>query len=98
MAIQINKPLTGGNGSMTTGEKDSGTALAQASQADAIEALIDAFITAGIVTGKHRDDALLDTPKMENRTMISFTTRRKEAADHVIDVCNLLDNKKVMGA
>ena len=47
MAIQINKPLTGGNGSMTTGEKDSGTSYAQASQATAIEALIDAFITAG---------------------------------------------------
>lgn len=98
MAIQPNKPLTGGTGSVTTGEKSSGTSYAQASQASAIEDLIDAFITAGIVTSKSKDDTLGDTDVMSNRTSFVITCRRKEAVDAVIDALNLLDNKKVMGA
>jgi len=96
--IQISKPITGGTGSVTTGEWESGSALAQAEQSSAIEALLAAFETAGIVKDVFKDDSLSDTTKMENRTSFSIVTHRKEAADHVIDCVNLLDNTKVMAA
>ncbi len=95
--IQISKPLTGGTGSVTTGEWESGNDLAQASQASAIEDVLDALVTAGIVSSHVKDDSLSDTDKMSNRTSFTILTARKEAVDHVIDVVNLLDNKKVMG-
>lgn len=95
--IQISKPLTGGTGSVTTGEWESGNDLAQTSQASAIEDVLDALVTAGIVSSHVKDDSLSDTDKMSNRTSFTILTARKEAVDHVIDVVNLLDNKKVMG-
>jgi len=95
--IQISKPLTGGTGSMTTGEWESGNAYAQAEQSSAMETLLTALETSGIVKSFTKDDTLADTAKMENRTIFYIQTSRKEAVDHVIDVVNLLDNKKVMG-
>lgn len=95
--IQISKPLTGGTGSVTTGEWVSGNDLDQASQASGIENLLDAFVTSGIVSSYVKNDALGDTEKMSNRTSFTILTARKEAVDHVIDAVNLLDNKKVMG-
>ena len=94
---QISKPLTGGTGSVTTGEWESGNDLDTASQASAIEDVLDALVTAGIVSSHVKDDSLSDTTKMSNRTSFTILTARKEAVDHVIDVVNLLDNKKVMG-
>ncbi len=95
--IQVSKPLTGGTGSITTGEWESGNNLDQASQASGAEDLVDAFITAGIVASKVVNASLADTAKMANRTSITILTSRKEACDAVLDVLNLLDNKKVMG-
>tara|TARA_Y100000310_G_C20420803_1_gene686601 strand:+ start:86 stop:376 length:291 start_codon:yes stop_codon:yes gene_type:complete len=95
--IQISKPLTGGTGSVTTGEWESGNDLDTASQASTIEDVLDALVTAGIVSSFVKDDSLSDTAKMSSRTNFVILTSRKEAVDHVIDVVNLLDNKKVMG-
>ena len=47
--IQISKPLTGGTGSVTTGEWESGNDLDTASQASAIEDLLDALVTLDFV-------------------------------------------------
>tara|TARA_B100000686_G_C16622801_1_gene880171 strand:+ start:417 stop:713 length:297 start_codon:yes stop_codon:yes gene_type:complete len=94
--IQISKPLTGGTGSVTTGEWESGNSYATSSQSSAIEDVLDALKTANIVKSFTKDDALDDTTKMSNRTIFYIQTSRKEAVDHVIDVVNLLDNKKVM--
>ena len=95
--IQISKPLTGGTGSVTTGEWESGNDLDTATQASGIEDVLDALVSAGIVSSFVKDDSLSDTTKMSNRTSFTILTARKEAVDHVIDVVNLLDNKKVMG-
>ena len=95
--IQVSKPLTGGTGSLTTGEWDIGNDLAQASQASGVEDVIDALITAGIISAKIVDDTLADTAKNSNRTMFTIQTSRKEAVDACLDVLTLLDNKKVMG-
>ncbi len=94
--IQISKPLTGGTGSVTTGEWESGNSFATNSQASAIEDVLDALKAANIVSSFTPDDSLDDTTKMSNRKMFTILTARKEAIDAVIDVLNLLDNKKVM--
>ena len=95
--IQISKPLTGGTGSVTTGEWESGNDLDTASQASAIKDVLDALVSANIVSSYVEDDSLSDTTKMSNRTSYTILTSRKECADSVIDVLNMLDNKKVMG-
>ncbi len=97
MAIRINKPLSGGTGSVTTGVLSSGTGSAVASQASDIDNLLAAFEAAGIVSSSNKFSKP-DTPKMTNRHLYSITTPRKEAVDHVIDVLNLLDNVKVVGS
>tara|TARA_Y100001963_G_C6528610_1_gene330004 strand:- start:306 stop:602 length:297 start_codon:yes stop_codon:yes gene_type:complete len=94
--IQISKPLTGGTGSVTTGEWESGNSYATSSQASAIKDVLEALETNNIISSFVEDDTLDDTTKMSNRTMYTILTARKEAVDHVIDVLNLLDNKKVM--
>ena len=96
MAIQINKPITGGTGSVTTGEKSGGSSLNQASQAAGIEDVLNALKDANIISNFIKDDALSDTPKMSNRTRFTIIAARKEACDHAIDVVNMLDNTKVM--
>lgn len=96
MAIQINKPIAGGTGSVTTGERSGGSSLNQASQASAIEDVLDALKTANIVSNFIKDDTLADTSVMSNRTRFTIITARKEACDHAIDVVNMLDNVKVM--
>ena len=96
MAIQINKPITGGTGSVTTGERSGGSSLNQASQASAIEDVLDALKTANIISNFIKDDTLADTSVMSNRTRFTVIAARKEACDHAIDVVNMLDNVKVM--
>ena len=96
MAIQINKPIAGGTGSVTTGERSGGRSLNQASQASAIEDVLDALKAANIVSNFIKDDTLADTAVMSNRTRFTIITARKEACDHAIDVVNMLDNVKVM--
>lgn len=96
MAIQINKPITGGVGSVTTGERSGGSALNQASQASGIEDVLQALKDANIISNFIKDDTLADTSVMSNRTRFTVITARKEACDHAIDVVNILDNVKVM--
>jgi len=97
MGIRINKPLSGGTGSITTGSIVNGTGSAAVSQASDIDNLLAAFQAAGIVSSSNKF-AKADTPKMTGRHLYSITTPRKEAVDHVIDVLNLLDNVKVVGS
>jgi hypothetical protein len=97
MAIQINKPLAGGTGSITTGSKVGGSGSAAVSQATDIDALLAALVTAGIVSNWNKYSKA-DTPAMTGRHNYVITTPRKEAVDHVIDVLNLLDNTKVVGS
>ena len=97
MVIRINKPLSGGTGSITTGSIVNGTGSAAVSQASDIDNLLAAFEAAGIVSSSNKFSKA-DTPKMTGRHLYSITTPRKEAVDHVIDVLNLLDNVKVVGS
>ena len=97
MGIRINKPLSGGTGSITNGSIVNGTGSAAVSQASDIDNLLAAFEAAGIVSSSNKF-AKADTPKMTGRHLYSITTPRKEAVDHVIDVLNLLDNVKVVGS
>tara|TARA_B100002019_G_C21270863_1_gene602197 strand:- start:3493 stop:3786 length:294 start_codon:yes stop_codon:yes gene_type:complete len=96
MAIQINKPITGGTGSVTTGKRSGGSSLNQDEQSSAIEDVLDALKTANIISNFIKDDTLADTPKMTDRTRFTIIAARKEACDHAIDVVNMLDNVKVM--
>jgi len=96
MAIPINKPITDGTGSVTTGERSGGSFLNQASQSSAIENGLDSLKTANIISNFIKDDTLADTSVMSNRTRFTVIAARKEACDHAIDVVNMLDNVKVM--
>lgn len=96
MAIQISKPITGGTGSVTTGSRVGAVGgTAASSQAADITALLDAFVAADIVKS-YAQMSKADTSNMTARTYYSIVTNRKEAADSVISVLNLLDNDLVV--
>lgn len=97
MAIQINKPLAGGTGSITTGVRVGAQGSAGTSQVAEIDAILPVLKTEGIVSDFNKYSKA-DTPVMQSRSHYVITCPRKEAVDHVIDVLNLLDNKMVMGS
>lgn len=97
MAIQINKPLAGGTGSVTTGVKVGGSGSAGTSQVSEIDAILAVLESEGIVSNSTKF-AKPDTTTMQSRHIYTIQTARKEAIDTVIDVLNLLDNTKVVGS
>ena len=97
MAIQINKPLAGGTGSITTGVKVGGSGSAGTSQASEIDAILAVLESEGIVANSNKYSNA-DTTTMQSRHNYVITTSRKEAVDTVIDLLNLLDNVKVVGS
>ena len=97
MAIQTNKPLAGGTGSMTTGSKVGATGSAGASQKDDIETVLTALQSVGIINA-FSTFSRADTTKMTGRHLITISADRKEAVDSAIDVCNQLDNKLIVGS
>jgi len=96
MAIQINKPLAGGTGSLTTGVRVGEQGSAGTSQVAEIDAILPVLEQEGLVSSYNKFSKV-DTDKMQSRTHYVITCPRKEAVDHVIDVLNLLDNKMVVG-
>ena len=97
MAIQTNKPLSGGTGSVTTGSKVGATGSAGASQKDDIETVLTALQSVGIINA-FSTFSRADTTKMTGRHLITISADRKEAVDSAIDVVNQLDNKLIVGS
>tara|TARA_Y100001972_G_scaffold127264_1_gene183595 strand:- start:1428 stop:1721 length:294 start_codon:yes stop_codon:yes gene_type:complete len=97
MGININKPLTGGTGSVTTGSRVGETGSAGSSQKDDIETVLTALQSVGIINA-FQTFSRADTPKMTGRHLITISADRKEAVDSAIDVVNQLDNKLIVGS
>ena len=66
MAIQINKPLTGGTGSITTGVKVGGSGSAGTSQASEIDAILAVLESEDIVANSNKYSKP-DTTNMQSR-------------------------------
>jgi hypothetical protein len=97
MAINTNKPLSGGTGSVTTGSKVGATGSAGASQSSDIQTVLQALKDVSIIND-FQPFSRADTPKMTGRTLITISADRKEAVDAAINVVNQLDNKLIVGS
>ena len=97
MGINVNKPLAGGTGSVTTGSRVGQTGSAGAAQKDDIETILQALVDTSVIKS-FQTFARADTPKMTGRHLITIAADRKEAIDAAIDVVNQLDNKLIVGS
>ena len=97
MGINVNKPLAGGTGSVTTGSRVGQTGSAGASQKDDIETILQALVDTSVIKS-FQTFARADTPNMTGRHLITIAADRKEAIDAAIDVVNQLDNKLIVGS
>ena len=97
MGINVNKPLAGGTGSITTGSRVGATGSAGSSQKDDIATILTALVSTSVINA-FQTFARADTPKMTGRHLITISADRKEAIDAAIDVCNQLDNKLIVGS